>query len=72
MLSNIIRAEAQKSCNPFDLEDTTVRYVVFYWNKYESGPNAGMDRENCFIVYEGEPSVEAWNEARYLASQLTK
>ena len=70
MLSNIHKAEAQEVL--MDNRNDKVRYLVFYWNTYESGPNAGMDRENCFIAYEGVPSKEAWKEAKYLASQLTK
>ena len=70
MLSNIHKAEAQEVL--MDNRNDKVRYLVFYWNTYKSGPNAGMDRENCFIAYEGVPSKEAWKEAKYLASQLTK
>ena len=74
MLSNISRAEAQEvnmyQTNPEEGE--LVRYLVFYWNEYVKGPNVGCARENCFIFYEGPPSVEKWKEAKYVASQLTK
>ena len=74
MLSNISRAEAQEvnmyQTNPEEGE--LVRYLVFYWNEYVKGPNVGCARENCFIFYEGPPSVAMWKEAKYVASQLTK